>query len=726
MSQVGSRIELVGRIHAVKRGVGKRGRGRLQPYVFVNFGHWRGNIVKLTIWSEGLAQLNEVPDEKWIGRWVSVVGLVDQPYSGKHYNLQYNHVGITIHVAQQINIITENEANFRLGRISGSTPALSSVSVTSQSNLLSPQIGGSRSANQDILRALRQHVALGSPSVQTMPPSPLPVSPGASTPSRTESLTSRLIRVLRLGRLWHSELARASVLAVASITGLLIVISVIPHSPSNSLPPQPSSPTDPKPSSARAPQTPITRGPDIPSKSLPAHLAGKADGVWDAATVSVGGQVKLFGVRIESTTYAEEMRQYLKGEQLSCDRQDKKGQQVQPVAGSYQCRISGNIDIAEHALLTGWVKRAPQEDVPVSYRNAEDYARAQRRGVWANIERLDDRPPSRLLAPTSPPNQWENRSFRTAGPSFPCTKATQPLALTICSDQRLSGVDLSFVQAYQALRQSGGALEIALRREAQEFQGKVLRECGIPQQGPAISETSTKNCIERLYTVQRSAWVSRLSGPAYEESTRPVERHIALQRDLTNLGYLVTTQTDGVYDPPTRRAISMWQRSQGLVETGILTDADALALERAALNTPHEGTSPAGGSIPQSGSVRVCGMNEPYSVDQTATSDPNVRFRGVWAGNWNEGRVCAWLIVRAVSTDGTAQIQYGYVDVHGQRVFQSGQSQIQDNKLIFKDKDGSLFSFTLDRAETKATPQLNGSFTDSETRTFDANFGKLL
>ena len=108
-------------------------------------------------------------------------------------------------------------------------PLSPSVSVTSQSNLPSLQIGGSRSANQDILRALRQHVALGSPSVQTMPPSPLPVSPGASIPSRTESLTSRVIRVLRLGRLWHSELARASALAVASITGLLIVISVIPH-----------------------------------------------------------------------------------------------------------------------------------------------------------------------------------------------------------------------------------------------------------------------------------------------------------------------------------------------------------------------------------------------------------------------------------------------------------------------------------------------------------------
>ena len=99
----------------------------------------------------------------------------------------------------------------------------------------------------------------------------------------------------------------------------------------------------------------------------------------------------------------------------------------------------------------------------------------------------------------------------------------------------------------------------------------------------------------------------------------------------------------------------------------------------------------------------------------------------MWCENGaGSSRVCGWLIVRSVSTDGSAQVQYGYVDNHGQRVFQSGQSQIQDNKLIFKDKDGSLFPFTLDRAETGATRQLSGSFTDSETRTFDANFEKLL
>jgi len=174
MQRVGQRIELVGRIHAVKHGVGKRGRGRGKPYVFVNFGYWRGNIVKLTIWSEGLAQLRELPDESWIGRWVSVIGLVDAPYSGKHYSFQYTHVGITIESPQQINVITESEAKFRLGQITvPRTPILgaaikrsatpSSADQAQQSSywaamgrrdVINPQSGNGGSSNRTIVREI--------------------------------------------------------------------------------------------------------------------------------------------------------------------------------------------------------------------------------------------------------------------------------------------------------------------------------------------------------------------------------------------------------------------------------------------------------------------------------------------------------------------------------------------------------------------------------------------
>ncbi|MBI3897513.1 MAG: serine/threonine protein kinase [Gammaproteobacteria bacterium] len=112
--QIHNRVELIGKIHSIKDGVGKRGRGKGKRFVFINFGSWRSNIVKITIWSEGLLQLTEAPSEAWVGRWVSVVGLIDPPYQGQHYNVRYTHVGITITDGGQINFIGEKEARYRL------------------------------------------------------------------------------------------------------------------------------------------------------------------------------------------------------------------------------------------------------------------------------------------------------------------------------------------------------------------------------------------------------------------------------------------------------------------------------------------------------------------------------------------------------------------------------------------------------------------------------------
>jgi hypothetical protein len=63
LRNVGNKIELVGRVEAVKHGVGRRGK----PYTFINFGPWLGNIVKLTIWSEGLTNMTNTPSQAWVG-----------------------------------------------------------------------------------------------------------------------------------------------------------------------------------------------------------------------------------------------------------------------------------------------------------------------------------------------------------------------------------------------------------------------------------------------------------------------------------------------------------------------------------------------------------------------------------------------------------------------------------------------------------------------------------
>jgi hypothetical protein len=73
----------------------KQGKTRYgKPYVFINFGPWKGEIVKISIWSEGLAALAHHPDQSWVGRWTSIVGLMEPPYRSQRY--KYSHLSISI------------------------------------------------------------------------------------------------------------------------------------------------------------------------------------------------------------------------------------------------------------------------------------------------------------------------------------------------------------------------------------------------------------------------------------------------------------------------------------------------------------------------------------------------------------------------------------------------------------------------------------------------------
>lgn len=120
LQRVGDRVELIGRIVEVDHGSRKRGKGPAKHYVFINFGSWRGSIVKISIWSEGLAKLKEQPSNTWIGRWVSVTGLMDVPYESKRHG--HKHLSITVQEDGQIQQIDEAEAGFRLASISSAVP----------------------------------------------------------------------------------------------------------------------------------------------------------------------------------------------------------------------------------------------------------------------------------------------------------------------------------------------------------------------------------------------------------------------------------------------------------------------------------------------------------------------------------------------------------------------------------------------------------------------------
>ncbi|WP_375762466.1 serine/threonine protein kinase [Bradyrhizobium sp. B025] len=162
MRRVGDKVELIGQIVSVKEGLGRRGRGRGLPYVFINFGPWNQESVKITIWSEGLGNISTRPSASWAGKWISVTGLIDPPYEGKHYGRPYKNVGIAVVADNQIVSITEQEAKFRLGR---GAPARSPSEPRSY-----------QGSNADILRGIRSG-STDVPKEVPRPPRSPPTSP---------------------------------------------------------------------------------------------------------------------------------------------------------------------------------------------------------------------------------------------------------------------------------------------------------------------------------------------------------------------------------------------------------------------------------------------------------------------------------------------------------------------------------------------------------------------
>lgn len=133
LKQVGNQVEVVGQIIGIKHDFAKNGK----PYIFINFGDWRKDIFKITIWSEGLAALTSKPDNSWIGKWVSIKGLMELPYKNKSKKYNYSHLSINISKKGQLFIINEVEAKKRLAAKHHATPVDASSSKTSNQDILS-------------------------------------------------------------------------------------------------------------------------------------------------------------------------------------------------------------------------------------------------------------------------------------------------------------------------------------------------------------------------------------------------------------------------------------------------------------------------------------------------------------------------------------------------------------------------------------------------------------
>jgi hypothetical protein len=181
--QVGNRVELVGRVTKVHTAKTKYGK----PYCFVFFNDSRQSV-KLNIWSEGLAKLSGAPSQAWVGKWISVQGLVDPAYTGRYGTS----LSITITSNSQLRTITEPEARHRLKSPTPTTGTKATDNRSIHAGLGTPsRTGGGRShgrpyvptppaaaqsKNQAILNTIRQGASV-SPQPAWMPsraPAPPP------------------------------------------------------------------------------------------------------------------------------------------------------------------------------------------------------------------------------------------------------------------------------------------------------------------------------------------------------------------------------------------------------------------------------------------------------------------------------------------------------------------------------------------------------------------------
>jgi S1-C subfamily serine protease len=221
----------------------------------------------------------------------------------------------------------------------------------------------------------------------------------------------------------------------------------------------------------------------------------------------------------------------------------------------------------------------------------------------------DGTPPALFAQPTpsntpstTPPGKGKEVSQTRVGPSFDCgTKAvvTQPLAQMICANKELAYWELSYVIAYQALKETATANERKnMVSEANDLVIRLNEQCSIPktgaiQRGPADQEI---NCIKSLFQEERRRLLERATGAVREEAQLGPNDTIAIQKALQEQSYLSSGDViDGVFGPVTRTALSSWQRDHGFRDTGFGSKA---VLEQSTALAAQASTAPSGRDAP--------------------------------------------------------------------------------------------------------------------------------
>lgn len=189
LQRVGDRVEVVGKIVASHRNLTRFGK----PYVFLNFGDFRKGCCTLVIWSEALIdfELDNRQPEDLVGRWVSVVGLI-QEYRNRRFGTRFSQ--IVIESASQIRPLSGEEAARELlsqggeGGPGGGTRAVSNREVLERMGAL-PGSWPDSSASRTPSRNQAVVAAMGKSGGRTS--SPRPAGPAAPAPALSRGQGAR-------------------------------------------------------------------------------------------------------------------------------------------------------------------------------------------------------------------------------------------------------------------------------------------------------------------------------------------------------------------------------------------------------------------------------------------------------------------------------------------------------------------------------------------------------
>ena len=189
MSHIGHRVELIGRIALVEGGGVKGGQRHGRPCLQVNFSGHRRNIVRLAIWSDA-GDFPAALGQDWVGRWVSAVGLIGQPFITDAFLVPRTHIGITLDDPSQINFISAKQAEYRLAQPNGAPRA--------EEHQIVPSPGGLPGASNRPMPLQNQQIVAQMLAGSRRTPMAVPVPrrvattvPATSSPIPNRNITSR-------------------------------------------------------------------------------------------------------------------------------------------------------------------------------------------------------------------------------------------------------------------------------------------------------------------------------------------------------------------------------------------------------------------------------------------------------------------------------------------------------------------------------------------------------